>query len=116
MGQVIRSALRAGNDFFKRKKIKDKKNLKKCTSLNPCCRFCDSSTGLWAHHIRFVSEGGDDSLDNLISLCFNCHRKAHDGYYSSAGVFVSSKDFMIHILEKLQDERYDKALKYLRSK
>ena len=29
------------------------------------------------HHIIPVSEGGDDSPKNLITLCRNCHKKIH---------------------------------------
>jgi 5-methylcytosine-specific restriction endonuclease McrA len=30
-----------------------------------------------AHHIRPISEGGDNTLDNLVSLCGKCHKKEH---------------------------------------
>tara|TARA_B110000971_G_C19739912_1_gene377025 strand:+ start:26 stop:187 length:162 start_codon:yes stop_codon:yes gene_type:complete len=29
------------------------------------------------HHIDFLSNGGDDSSDNVSALCPNCHRKIH---------------------------------------
>ena len=29
------------------------------------------------HHIKWLSEGGVDSLDNTVALCPNCHRKMH---------------------------------------
>lgn len=32
---------------------------------------------LHAHHIRFRSNGGTDSPDNLITLCMSCHDKLH---------------------------------------
>ena len=31
------------------------------------------------HHIKSRSEGGQHSLANLLVLCPNCHRLAHDG-------------------------------------
>lgn len=31
------------------------------------------------HHIIYRQYGGADTLDNLIVLCWNCHRKLHDG-------------------------------------
>ena len=37
------------------------------------CRGC--KTNLHAHHIIPLSEGGEDVLDNLITLCEDCHRK-----------------------------------------
>ena len=29
------------------------------------------------HHIKWLSEGGDDSIDNAVALCPNCHRRMH---------------------------------------
>ena len=34
---------------------------------------------LEVHHILPLSEGGDDSIDNVVALCPNCHRKRHYG-------------------------------------
>ena len=42
------------------------------------CRKCGRIAPLHAHHIVRRSSGGDDSLDNLVSLCFECHRALHD--------------------------------------
>ncbi len=41
------------------------------------CQECGSRTNLEIHHQRFRSHLGDDSEDNLISLCSNCHRHWH---------------------------------------
>ena len=45
------------------------------------CHVCKSSPGqggsLHVHHIEPRSEGGEDSLDNLITLCHGCHEKLH---------------------------------------
>lgn len=32
---------------------------------------------LESHHIEWLSRGGKDTLDNVIALCPNCHRKVH---------------------------------------
>lgn len=32
---------------------------------------------IFAHHIHPVEQGGCDTLDNLISLCYHCHRSVH---------------------------------------
>ena len=48
------------------------------------------------HHIIAVSEGGLDNLDNLVSLCPNCHRKAHNKILSVDYLQgISLKDFNI---------------------
>ena len=34
-------------------------------------------TNLHAHHIKRIADGGDNTLDNLITLCEECHKKEH---------------------------------------
>jgi 5-methylcytosine-specific restriction endonuclease McrA len=42
------------------------------------CQHCGSSTNLQVHHLVFRSRLGPDASNNLITLCVNCHRRAHD--------------------------------------
>ena len=32
---------------------------------------------LESHHVKWLSKGGEDSIDNVVALCPNCHRKMH---------------------------------------
>ena len=41
------------------------------------CQTCGGIEGLQVHHIQPRSRLGDDSAENLISLCVRCHQKAH---------------------------------------
>lgn len=43
------------------------------------CYVCklDHAPMLEIHHILPLKDGGDNSLDNLVPLCPNCHRLAH---------------------------------------
>lgn len=34
------------------------------------------------HHIKAVSEGGTNEIENLISVCPNCHRMIHNNFIS----------------------------------
>ena len=44
------------------------------------CQCCGKkSCRLETHHIVFRSNGGNDSLENLITLCEDCHRAVHLG-------------------------------------
>ena len=43
------------------------------------CGFVFSCDTLAAHHKKTVGSGGDDTAENLISLCQACHNKIHDG-------------------------------------
>lgn len=73
---------------------------------------CYHTTDLTVHHIVFKSEGGDDSFGNLITLCQECHRYAHDGVYRG-DKYVNARTFMIYLLKELDDSKYRKALKFL---
>lgn len=65
-------------------------NLKSPRIVNPAAikaarrRRCEICGGTWivqVHHIipRGRHGNGGDVPDNLITLCFECHAKAHDG-------------------------------------
>ena len=41
------------------------------------CQSCGRSTDLQIHHIHPRSRFGDDTEQNLITLCATCHRDAH---------------------------------------
>lgn len=44
------------------------------------CQCCKTKKGtLHIHHIVYRSNGGADTLDNLITLCADCHRRLHRG-------------------------------------
>ena len=49
------------------------------------CQFCGSRVNLEVHHQTFRSHCGDDSEDNLITACHECHTEFH--YVSSKGTF-----------------------------
>jgi 5-methylcytosine-specific restriction endonuclease McrA len=41
------------------------------------CQLCGSMTNLEVHHQQFRSHSGEDTEDNLITLCTNCHSSCH---------------------------------------
>jgi 5-methylcytosine-specific restriction endonuclease McrA len=41
------------------------------------CQFCGSLQSLQVHHLKFRSQLGDDTEQNLITLCAQCHEQAH---------------------------------------
>jgi predicted restriction endonuclease len=55
------------------------------------CRVCNNSNGLHPHHIKYKSAGGTDTLDNLLTVCFACHRAIHDGFLKVIVQEVCSK-------------------------
>lgn len=50
-----------------------------CNSLAPFKRRSDGSPYLEVHHKIQLAAGGDDTVENAIALCPNCHRKSHFG-------------------------------------
>jgi 5-methylcytosine-specific restriction endonuclease McrA len=41
------------------------------------CQLCGTRSGLEVHHKEFRSHSGDDSEENLITLCTSCHDAVH---------------------------------------
>ncbi len=41
------------------------------------CQCCGSRSNLEVHHKEFRSHAGDDSEENLITLCAGCHSLIH---------------------------------------
>jgi 5-methylcytosine-specific restriction endonuclease McrA len=41
------------------------------------CQSCGSRAGLEVHHITPRSKLGHDAAENLITLCWHCHRQIH---------------------------------------
>jgi len=50
-----------------------------CTLCEKEAPFLDKSKKpfLEVHHIEWLSNGGEDTLENTVALCPNCHRKMH---------------------------------------
>ena len=42
------------------------------------CRQCGQRGRLEAHHIVPLWKGGADTIDNLLTLCRNCHIRLHN--------------------------------------
>jgi ATP-dependent DNA helicase RecQ len=41
------------------------------------CQSCGAMANLEVHHKEFRSHSGEDSEENLITLCVDCHKAAH---------------------------------------
>lgn len=53
-----------------------------CNNPAPFLREKDGSPYLEVHHCKPLAQGGDDTVENAIGLCPNCHRRAHYGQQS----------------------------------
>lgn len=43
------------------------------------CQICGAIIGLEGHHLIDYQFGGAANKENIITLCQECHRKAHNG-------------------------------------
>jgi 5-methylcytosine-specific restriction endonuclease McrA len=41
------------------------------------CQACGAMRNLEVHHQQFRSQSGEDTKDNLITLCAGCHTQIH---------------------------------------
>ena len=41
------------------------------------CQFCGALHNLEVHHVQFRSRSGDDTEENLITACHQCHSRLH---------------------------------------
>lgn len=59
---------------------RDKEIRRRCLRDKPNCSRCYVAVRLVVHHIVALADGGSDTLDNVDTLCHNCHREWHDSY------------------------------------
>lgn len=53
---------------------------------NGVCEQCDAARATEAHHIKRKSQGGTNTLDNLVHLCGPCHWWVHANPAESANL------------------------------
>lgn len=53
-----------------------------------CCRWC-GDRGTQCHHIIYRAQGGPAVLHNLISLCAQCHARAHSSKETYQSVLLA---------------------------
>ncbi len=51
----------------------------RCNKTAPFIRKKDNSPYLEVHHKIMLSQGGEDTVENAVALCPNCHRELHYG-------------------------------------
>ncbi|WP_456386557.1 HNH endonuclease [Profundibacter sp.] len=50
-----------------------------CGNNAPFISKKDGTPFLEVHHVKPLAEEGDDTVENTLALCPNCHRKSHFG-------------------------------------
>jgi 5-methylcytosine-specific restriction endonuclease McrA len=75
--------------YTKRRDLPDYKTRKEVFERdNYACVVCGSEEKLNIHHISTH----ENKLDNLVTLCSNCHLKAHDGCFTNKKTAYGSAD------------------------
>lgn len=74
---IVKDLSKSYNPCPKQKRVKNQKEINK---KKHNCEYCGKNN-CWTntHHIKSRGAGGDDTKENLIELCGDCHRKVHDG-------------------------------------
>lgn len=68
------------------------------------CRSCKSRTALHCHHIVFRSQGGEDTMENILVLCSACHDGIHkdvkDGQYALVIVLPANANAEVQFIRR----------------
>jgi hypothetical protein len=62
------------------------------------CRHCNDRNALHPHHFVYKSHGGTDTLDNLLTLCAQCHRAHHDGFLKIILVIKTPDNLVVRFM------------------
>ena len=77
--QVISVAYRRNPDVIVEVLNHAKGKCERCKSDAPFIRAKDNTPYLEIHHWDPLAEGGEDTVENAMALCPNCHRELHFG-------------------------------------
>ena len=87
---IVKDLRNSFNPVPKKERIKDKKQMNK---KRHNCEYCGKKS-CWtnSHHVKSKGSGGDDTKENLIELCGNCHVKVHIGEINKKELLKIIKD------------------------
>ena len=92
--QVVSNAFRRNPDVIVEVLIRASGVCESCGQPAPFIRSSDRSPYLEIHHCVPLASGGEDTIENAIALCPNCHRRMHFGLEElDQGQSLSIKDW-----------------------
>jgi len=77
--QVLSVAFRRNPDVIVAVLRRANGRCEQCSAPAPFNRRSDGSPYLEVHHSIPLADGGEDTVENAVAVCPNCHRKAHHG-------------------------------------
>jgi len=75
--QVTRAEFRRNGDVVAEVMFNANGVCEDCGCDAPFKRISDGTPYLEIHYVLPLAEGGDDTVENAVALCPNCHRKRH---------------------------------------
>ncbi len=83
--QVTRTEFRRNGDVVVEVMLRANGVCEACGNRAPFVRISDGTPYLEIHHVLPLANNGDDTIENAVALCPNCHRRAH--YAGDADMF-----------------------------
>jgi 5-methylcytosine-specific restriction endonuclease McrA len=83
--QVLSRAFRRNADVIAEVLMRAKGVCESCSSPAPFLRAADKTPYLEVHHRITLASGGEDTVENALALCPNCHRRMHFGLAGASG-------------------------------
>ena len=77
--RVVRTEFKRNPDVVAEVLARANGYCEECGKSAPFLRASDGTPYLEIHHKTFLSDDGEDTAENTIALCPNCHRKKHFG-------------------------------------
>lgn len=78
-GTSISTVYRRNPDVVAEVEYRANGKCEECGADAPFIKASDKSPYLEIHHLIWLSKGGEDTVENAIAVCPNCHRKLHFG-------------------------------------
>lgn len=78
--QTISRAFQRNPDVIAEVLLRANGKCEQCKADAPFLKATNNLPYLEVHHKKFLSDDGDDTVENALALCPNCHRKMHHGY------------------------------------
>lgn len=82
--QVLSHAFRRNPDVVAEVLVRANGICERCKSVAPFTRASDGTPYLEVHHRITLAAGGEDTVENAIALCPNCHRYLHLGKHDDS--------------------------------
>ena len=77
--QIISKGYRRNPDVVAEVLKRASGNCEECENEAPFIKASDGSPYLEVHHVQMLSARGEDTVENAIAVCPNCHKRLHYG-------------------------------------